>query len=606
MSQPLAASSEGNRDEQAAWLFAAKLLWQESDTRLKSLILIALVLLLFSSAIAGFSPVLLKVIVDSLDPQAGADRVVLAVSLGVAAYALSQWLVRTIGELRTYVVGQADQRLYRRLSLRLYVHVMALPLRFHLDRKTGALSQTLMNGLLGYRMVLHHSVLTVLPVIVELAIMSAVLLTLGHPLFLTIIVATLVCYASAFYVGAIRLVGSSREVSNAQIEANALFTDSILNFETIKAFCAEPRIHERMARAFERTEGQWRKLYLRRATNGIVIGTIFAVSLGTSVFLASRAVQENRMTIGEFVLIHTYLLQIFRPMEMLGFAFREVMQGLSFIDKMTDLFQEQPEETIGAEGGILPSGPGELVFENISFSYQEDVPVLSDVTFRVPAGTTAALVGVSGSGKSSLIRLLVRFWEPNNGRILMDGVPIADIAISDLRQGIAIVPQDTVLFNETIRYNIALGCPDCSVEEVEWAARLASIHEFISSRPNGYETIVGERGLKLSGGEKQRIAIARAALKRPRVFVFDEATSSLDSKTEQQILKNFSAVSSGTTTLVIAHRLSTIVTADQIVVLNGGRIAERGNHADLLRQDGLYRELWQQQRNKGPTRLTAV
>ena len=594
-------SARGRCSAEPTWVSAFRLLAEETNRRLKLLFALALLIVLVSSALAALSPVLLKLIVDRLtNLNTSTDtlgRVYLLAGILVAAYAGSHWLVRSLGELRGFVVGRADQRLHRRLSLRLFKHVMALPLRFHLDRKTGALSQTLTNGLLGYRMVVQHLVLTVMPVILEIATMSTVLLMLGQPVFLGIIGVTLLCYAIAFSVGAIRLTVPSRAVSGAHVDANALLTDSILNYETIKSFCAEPRMHRRMDDAFAQTETNWALFFSRKALNGVLVGTIFALSLGTSVYIAVREVQQGRMSLGDFVLVHAYMLQIFRPMEMLGFAFRDIAQGVAFIEKMIEVFRQESEEAIGKNGKVLLSGSGELIFDEVSFSYTEERPILENVSFRVPAGKTVALVGASGSGKSSLIRLLMRFWEPDSGRIVFDGLPISDISRSSLREAVAVVPQDTVLFNDTIAYNIAMGLADSSDKDIRAAAKLAHIHDFIKAQPDGYETRVGERGLKLSGGEKQRVAIARAALKKPRIFVFDEATSSLDSKTEQKILRNIEEVSKGTTTLVIAHRLSTIVEADEILVLERGKIVERGTHRELLRHHGAYQAMWSAQQH---------
>ena len=586
-----------SRPSQPTWRFAFGLVRQESNIHLRMLIALALLLVLFSSSLAALSPLLLKFIVDHLTSPGVLSGVAVAIGILAVAYAGSNWLTRVLAELRLFVLGRVDQRLHRRLSLRLFKHVMALPLRFHLDRKTGALSQTLTNGLLGFSTIVQQLVVSILPVIIELSIMGTVLLTLGQPIFLGIIGATLLCYAFAFWLGVTKLLKPARAVSTAHIDANAVLTDSILNYETIKSFSAEPRIHERMEDNFAKTETKWAQFFTQRALNGVLIGTIFSVSLGTSVFLASNAVQQGRMSLGDFVLVNAYMLQVFRPMEALGYAFRDIAQGMAFIEKMNYLFQQEQEPSVRSGSDILPPGPGELVFDDVSLSYHPNRAVLEGVCFRVPAGRTVAIVGASGAGKSSLIRLLVRFWEPDNGNILLDGVPITNVSAASVRDVIAVVPQDTVLFNDTIAYNIAIGRAGSSMADIMDAARLASIHSFIVSQPDGYQTRVGERGLKLSGGEKQRIAIARAALKKPRVFVFDEATSSLDTKTEQLILQNLARVSTGTTTLVIAHRLSTIVDADEILVLDKGKIVERGTHKNLLEDRGAYHGMWIAQRD---------
>ncbi len=585
------------------WVVALRLLRQEIDSRLKIMSAVALLLVLVSSAMAALSPVLLKLIIDHLTDPGKRQEAYLLVGFLVVGYVGSQWLTRSLGELRSLVVGRLDQRVHRRLSIRLFEHVMALPLRFHLDRKTGALSQALTNALLGYRLVVQHLVLTVLPVVLELGTMSAVLLVLNQSIFLWIMAATLGCYLTAFSIGAVSLSKPARAVSEAHIDANALLTDSIINYETVKSFCAERHTKQRMEDAFAQTEGRWSSFFSLKALNGVIVATIFALSLGLSIYIAANAVQQGRMSVGEFVLVNTYMLQIYRPMETLGFAFRDIAQGMAFIEKMVDLFREEPEPKTLTKGKPLPPGPGELVFDHVCFSYSEQRPILRDVSFRVSAGATVALVGASGAGKSSLIRLLVRFWEPDRGNILIDGIPISDVSGPSLRSAIAIVPQDTVLFNDTIGYNIAVGCADTTMQDVEEAARLAHIHNFVAARPDGYDTIVGERGLKLSGGEKQRIAIARAALRKPRIFVFDEATSSLDSKTEQQIVRNLGEVSQGTTTLVIAHRLSTIVEADEILVLEQGEIVEQGTHRELVLYNGVYRAMWSAQQSSTERQL---
>ena len=581
----------------STWRLAFDGLRQQIDKRLAALIGFTLLLVLASSALVALAPVLLKLIVDRLTrlETVDADSSILLVL--IAAYAGSHWLSRSVAEFRSMAVGRVDQRIHRRLSVQLTTHVMALPLRFHLERKTGALSQTLANGLLGYRMVIQHLLNTVLLVVVQIVMIGTVLAVLGQQAFLWIVALTVVLYAVAFTVGVLRVRQPAQAASEGHINANALLTDSILNYETVKSFCAESEIRRQMDNAFANTEKQWARLFARKATNGVAVGTIFALSLGATVFISVQEIQQGRMSVGDLVLVHAYILQIVRPMEMLGFAFRDITEGMTFIEKMTDISRQEPEPAASESGGPLPRGTGELEFDQVSFAYQRERPLLRDVSFRVHSGKTAALVGASGSGKSSLIRLLIRFYEPDSGVITLDGTRIADTSASSLRSAIAVVPQDTVLFNDTIAYNIGVGRPGSSMEEIQEAAQLAHIHEFISTLTDGYESVVGERGLKLSGGEKQRVAIARAVLKKPRIFVFDEATSSLDSKTEQQILQNLREISQGTTTLVVAHRLSTIVDADEILVLHCGRVVERGTHQELLRRRGVYGAMWSAQQD---------
>lgn len=575
------------------------LFWDIADNFVKARFALALLFILVSSVLAAAAPVFLKLIVDRFADTA-AEAFYLVPVILIAAYILIQGLGRVFAELRWFAFGTGEQRIYRRLSRRMFAHVMQLPLGFHLERKTGALSQTLAQGLFGYRLILNHAVFTVLPVAIQLIAIGAVVIHLYESLFLAVFAASLVAYAVTFAVGAQRIMGPAEAASTATVDANAVLTDGILNYETVKYFNAEGHVNGCYDDALARTEDQWRLFYTRRTTNGLVVAVIFTLSLGATVGFAAQQTARGVMTVGDFVLINTYMLQIIAPLEMLGFAVRDIAQGSAFLAKLLDLLRRAPETD---EGVALPAdGRGELVLDGVNFAYRSDRPILKDVSLRIPPGKTVAIVGPSGSGKSSLIRLLVRLYEPSAGQIRLDGTPVADVALPALRQAIAVVPQDTVLFNDTIAYNIGVGRQGSTRGEVEHAARLAHIHDFVMSQPGGYDTLVGERGLKLSGGEKQRVAIARAAMKQPRLFVFDEATSSLDTRTERDILKNLIEVARSTTTLIIAHRLSTVVHADEIVVLKYGEIVERGPHRTLLERDGVYACMWRaQQRQEADT-----
>jgi ATP-binding cassette subfamily B protein len=440
-------------------------------------------------------------------------------------------------------------------------------------------------------------VFTILPVVTELGTIVVVLSRLDHPAFLGLFSGAMVAYAVVFWYAAYTIVAAARAASASQINATAVMTDSILNYETVKYFTAESVVQERVSRALTQTEDGWVGFYRRYAYNGLGVATIFAGFLAVTILYAAHEVQGGRMTVGSFVLVNTYMLQVVRPVEMLGYAMQNLSQGMAFLGKMFEIYREKAEpsaDDIPAAGG---GGAGRLDFEAVGVSYRADRVILKDVNFALPAGKTLGVVGGSGAGKSTLVRLLVRLIEPDTGRILLDGVSIGDLPLPMVRQAIAVVPQDTVLFNDTIGYNIAFGKAGSTQAEVEHAARLAHLHDFIMSLPDGYDTKVGERGVKLSGGEKQRVSIARAAIKRPRIYVFDEATSSLDSNTEREILRNLREISRFSTTLVIAHRLSTVVHADEIVVLEGGTIVERGSHAALLRQNGRYASLWEAQQH---------
>jgi ABC-type transport system involved in Fe-S cluster assembly fused permease/ATPase subunit len=594
----------------------ARLFWSTASSYVRRRIGLALVLIVTSSAITALAPVALKFVVDGFTGHATIGG--LSVLALVGLYILSQWLGRVIGDLRTLIHGQADRRMYRTLSDRLFSHVMSLPLRFHLERQTGAVNETLSNGLQGFQMVLQTSIYTLLPVIVQLGTVAFVLVKIDQPIFLALFIVAIGCYGTAFAYGAMRITRTARGASSAQVEARAVMTDSILNYETVKYFTAEPIVRERLDSALGRTEFEWLRFYKSRMLNGFLVSTIFASFLGVTIFYAARQVMSGAMTVGDFVLVNTYMIQLVMPLEMIGYAMQSLSQGYAFLEKMLDLFREKTEPETGPQpvdenshpaaslspspalggGGSEEPGPGELAFENVQVSYQADRMILRDVTFNVPPGHTLGIVGSSGSGKTSTIRMLFRLYEPDSGRILLDGVPIAEIPLASLRSAIAVVPQDTVLFNESIGYNIGFGRIGSTQAEIEQAAEVAHLHHFIAKLPEGYRTRVGERGLKLSGGEKQRVSIARAALKRPRIYVFDEATSSLDSRTEHEILKNIRDLSRHATTLIIAHRLSTVVHADEIVVMDEGSIVERGTHAALLALNGRYAELWRAQQPK--------
>lgn len=572
----------------------AALIWVGATRFVKVRLGLALLIVAATSVVTALGPVALKFVVDGLTRQSAGEQVSLGLLL--VLYILSHWLARALGEMRAFVHAQADRRMFRSLCDRLFDHVMQLPLRYHMNRQTGVMTGTLTNGLQGYQMIFQTLVMTILPVAIEIGTVAVVLVTLDQAVFLALFCVAMLCYGLAFSWGAVRIMNSARAASTSQADAWGVLTDSILNYETVKYFTAESVVRRRFDDSLFRTESEWMRFFRLRAVIGLLIATIFAVFLAVAVFYAANQVQKGAMTIGSFVLIHTYMFRLVQPLEMIGYAMQQLSQGFAFLEKLVDIFRE-PTEPHAVNSHAAPRGPGRLEFQNVSLAYRSDRPVLRNVSFEVPAGRTLGVVGASGAGKSTLVRLLVRLVEPDSGQILLDGVPLSQLSLPLVRQAISVVPQDTVLFNDTIGYNIAFGKPNATQQDVERAAKLAHLHDFVMSLPEKYDTEVGERGVKLSGGEKQRVSIARAAIKQPRIYVFDEATSSLDSRTESEIMHNLREISKESTTLVIAHRLSTVVHADEIVVLDGGTIVERGTHAALLRMNGRYARMWEAQQH---------
>jgi ABC-type transport system involved in Fe-S cluster assembly fused permease/ATPase subunit len=597
MRQKLLGWSEGIR---AVW----PLVWHHTDGFVKSRLVMAVCLLVLASIFAALGPLALKHAVDALSGDVASTQI--SVTWLLVLYVAAQWLGRSTGELRALVYAHAERRMYRTLSETLFAHVMRLPLRFHLNRQTGAIAQTLENGLQGYQLILHHLVFTFLPVVAELSTIVIVLIRLEQPMFFAFYAGAALCYAVVFSIAVAKVSRTASAASANGVAASAAMTDSILNYETVKYFAAEQIVQEKISRALTRTEREWVAFYRMYSVSGFAVATTYAIFLALTILYAVDQVQAGALTVGGFVLVNSYMLQIVRPIEMLGYAVQGFSQGMAMLETMLKLLREPPEPDLQettTTAASAPAGPGSLEFESVAVAYRADRNVLEGISFRIPAGKTLGIVGASGAGKSTIVRLVTRLLEVDSGRILLDGVQISDLSLTTVRQAIAVVPQDTVLFNDTIRYNIAFGRQGCTQEEIDVAARTAHLHDLITGLPDGYDTQVGERGVKLSGGEKQRISIARAALKHPRVYVFDEATSSLDSRTERQILDNLQFISSNCTTLIIAHRLSTVVHADEIIVLDRGKIVERGTHSSLLQQNGRYAALWrtQQQAVRGAT-----
>jgi len=552
--------------------------------------------LLISAKFANVAvPLVLKEIVDSLS-QPKALLVLPAILL--LAYGLLRFASTLFGELRDAVFAKVTQRAIRRVASKVFCHLHALSLRFHLERQTGGVSRDIERGTRGIGFLLNFMLFNILPTLVEIGLVAAILLVKYDPWFAIVTFITLVLYvAFTLFVTEWRMV-FRRTMNDSDSKANTRAIDSLLNYETVKYFSNEGF----EARRYDESLAVWENAAVRNQTSlaALNAGQSLIVAIGVTVlmFLAAHHVTQGTMTIGDLVLVNVFMIQLYLPLHFLGFVYREIKHSLADMEKMFTLLEENTEVKDKPDATPLQVSRGVIRFEHVNFSYDVKRPILFDLSFEIPAGGKLAVVGSSGAGKSTLSRLLFRFYDVSGGRILIDGQDIRDVTQASLRAAIGIVPQDTVLFNDSIYYNIAYGRPDASQEEVIQAAKHAHIHAFIESLPDKYQSTVGERGLKLSGGEKQRVAIARAILKNPRILIFDEATSALDSKSEKAIQAELKEISENRTTLVIAHRLSTIVDADQIIVLDHGRIAESGTHRELLARDGVYAHMWSLQQQE--------
>ncbi len=560
-------------------------------------VVIALTLLVMSKLANVSVPLVLKEIVDTLGKPQAQLAVPVFMVIGYGVLRLSSTV---FGELRDAVFAKATQRAIRRVALEVFGHLHSLSLRFHLDRQTGGVSRDIERGTRGIGFLLNFMLFNILPTLLEITLVAVILFSKYDVWFTVITFVTLVIYiVFTLFITEWRMV-VRRSMNDLDTKANSRAIDSLLNYETVKYFGNEQYEADR----YDENMRHWEVAAVRNSESLAYLnaGQSFIVAIGITalMLLAASQVVTGKMTLGDLVLVNVFMIQLYMPLHFLGFVYREIRNSLADMEKMFSLLHEHREIADDPSALPLSVGRAEVLFENISFSYAPDRQILYDVSFSIPQGQTVAVVGASGAGKSTLSRLLYRFYDVQQGRILINGQDIRQVTQSSLRAAIGIVPQDTVLFNDTIYYNIAYGRPTASHAEIIQAAQTAHIHEFVTSLPLGYQSMVGERGLKLSGGEKQRVAIARAILKNPAILIFDEASSALDSKSEKAIQAELHSIAQNRTTLIIAHRLSTVVDADQILVMDKGAIIERGSHKQLLERDGTYSQMWnlQQQEDK--------
>ena len=587
-------------------------IWPSTRSDLKRRVLWATVLLFGAKLATMAVPFTFKWAVDALTGQSSAPVaadswltwVLVAPIAMTLAYGGMRILMALLTQLRDGVFAKVAMNAVRRLAIMTFVHLHALSLRFHLERKTGGITRVLERGRNAIETIVRMVILQLIPTIVEVALIVGVLLYQFDWRYVTLILVTVVLYMWYTYIATEWRISIRRRMNDSDTDANVKAIDSLLNYETVKYFAAEAREAQRYDRAMERYESASVKSYTSLAVLNAGQATIFTIGLAVAMVMCAFGIAQGKNTVGDFVMINAMMIQLYQPLNFMGMVYREIKQAAVDIETMFDILQRPAEIVDRADAKPLSVAAGDIRFENVKFSYEPAREILKGVTFEVPAGKTVAIVGPSGAGKSTISRLLFRFYDVTSGRILIDGHDLRDVTQTSLRAAIGMVPQDTVLFNDTIRYNIRYGRWEATDAEVEEAARLAQIDAFIRMSPHGYETEVGERGLKLSGGEKQRVAIARTILKAPPILLLDEATSALDSHTEREIQDALSQVSKGRTTLVIAHRLSTIVGADEILVLDAGLIVERGTHHELLQKGGLYASMWNRQREAEAARET--
>ncbi|WP_374380590.1 ABC transporter ATP-binding protein/permease [Dongia sp.] len=575
-------------------------LWPKGQWDLRGRVVLSVLCLIIAKVANVYVPLLFKRMVDALGhpagTAAGTATSLIGISLGLLlAYGVARVISQAFAEFRDGIFAKVAQRSIRAVALSTFRHLHALSLKFHLERQTGGLNRAIERGAKGIEFLLFFILFNVLPTLIEIGMVCVILWTLYDWTYAAVTFVTILVYIWYSLSVTEWRIQFRRDMNESDQSANTKAVDSLLNYETVKYFSNE----EHEARRYDVALQAYEKAAVKSRTSLAILNTgqafIIATGLVLMMGMAARGTAQGTMTVGDFVLVNAYLIQLYLPLNFLGFVYREIRQSLIDMESMFALLRVDIEIADKPGAKPLAVASGEIRFENVEFGYDPRRPILKGVSFTVPAGNKLAIVGPSGAGKSTLSRLLFRFYDVGSGRILIDGQDIRDVTQGSLRASIGIVPQDTVLFNDTVAYNIAYGRPGASPAEIQQAAELAHIHDFVMGLPDKYETKVGERGLKLSGGEKQRVAIARTILKDPPILLFDEATSALDSHTEREIQDNLAEVARDHTTLVIAHRLSTIIDADEIIVLDDGRIAERGRHEELLEKGGQYAGMWRRQ-----------
>ena len=572
-------------------------LWPKDRKDLKIRVLLALFSMVFAKIASVYTPLILGDAVDSLTELSNGVNLLLYIPIAlIISYGVVRVISFAFGEIRDALFSKVSQNAIRRVSLKIFKHLHYLSLDFHLSRQTGGLNRYIDRGTKGIDFLLRYVLFNVVPTFIELLLVIGILLTLYGYQYALITLITISIYVLLTFIITQWRIQFRKDMNMADNNASTKMIDSLLNFETVKYFNNEDHEFSRLDESLEKYENAANKnrisLSLLNASQTFVIMTGITIMLIFSVF----GIKNNTITIGGFVVINAYMLQLYQPLNFLGTIYREIRQSLIDMENMFNLLKEK--NAVEDKGdNELENNYSEIDFKNVSFGYHHNRPIIKNLSFHLPKGKTLAIVGPTGAGKSTISKLLFRFYDPNSGDIFINNKNIKNYKQHSLRKIIGIVPQDTVLFNDSIYYNISYGKPDASKEEIINAAKVAGIHNFIESIPEKYNTIVGERGLKLSGGEKQRVAIARTVLKNPSIFFFDEATSALDSSTEKEIIHNLESISRGKTTLIIAHRLSTVSNADKIIVIDHGKVVEEGSHEDLLKINGLYADMWNKQKH---------